>query len=31
MEYRTAVYNIEVEDYHTYYVGETLGAWAHNK
>jgi hypothetical protein len=27
--YRTKVYNIEVEDYHTYYVGE-IGAWVHN-
>jgi hypothetical protein len=23
------VYNIEVEDYHTYFVGE-LGVWVHN-
>jgi len=28
--YRTTVYNIEVEDFHTYYVGEA-GAWVHNK
>jgi len=27
--YRTKVYNIEVEDYHTYYVGD-IGAWVHN-
>jgi len=27
---RTSVYNIEVEDFHTYYVGE-LGLWVHNK
>ncbi|MDR3415715.1 MAG: polymorphic toxin-type HINT domain-containing protein [Nevskia sp.] len=28
-EYRTRVYNVEVEDFHTYYVGR-LGAWVHN-
>src|SRR5882724_3158901 len=27
---RTRVYNLEVEDCHTYYVGE-LGVWVHNK
>jgi hypothetical protein len=27
--YTTKVYNFEVEDFHTYYVG-TLGAWVHN-
>ncbi|MBV8465857.1 MAG: hypothetical protein JO218_07900 [Burkholderiales bacterium] len=27
--YRTTVYNIEVEDFHTYFVGE-IGLWAHN-
>lgn len=27
--YRTTVYNIEVEDYHTYFVGER-GVWVHN-
>lgn len=27
--YRTTVYNIEVEDYHTYYVG-SQGIWVHN-
>ena len=27
--YRTTVYNIEVEDFHTYFVGE-LGLWVHN-
>ena len=27
--YRTKVYNFEVEDFHTYYVGN-LGAWVHN-
>jgi hypothetical protein len=27
---RTSVYNIEVEDFHTYYVGE-LGLWVHNQ
>lgn len=27
--FRTTVYNIEVEDYHTYFVGE-LGVWVHN-
>ncbi len=26
--YRTTVYNIEVEDFHTYYVGE-MGVWVH--
>ena len=29
MPYKTTVYNIEVEDYHTYFVGET-GVWVHN-
>ncbi len=28
-KYTSRVYNFEVEDFHTYYVG-TLGAWAHN-
>ena len=28
--YKTTVYNIEVEDFHTYYVGEA-GVWVHNK
>lgn len=28
--YREKVYNFEVEDFHTYFVGE-LGAWVHNK
>ena len=28
--YGSLVYNIEVEDFHTYYVGE-LGLWVHNK
>ncbi|WP_374663339.1 tandem-95 repeat protein [Ramlibacter sp.] len=28
--YRATVYNIEVEDFHTYYVGER-GTWVHNK
>ncbi len=28
--YRTTVYNIEVEDFHTYYVGEA-GVWVHDK
>jgi hypothetical protein len=28
--YRTTVYNLEVEDFHTYYVGEA-GVWVHNK
>jgi hypothetical protein len=27
--YKTTVYNIEVEDYHTYFVGEH-GVWVHN-
>jgi VCBS repeat-containing protein len=27
--YTTKVYNLEVEDFHTYYVGK-LGAWVHN-
>ncbi|WP_443191281.1 Hint domain-containing protein [Pseudomonas indica] len=27
--FRCSVYNIEVEDFHTYYVGE-LGVWVHN-
>jgi hypothetical protein len=27
--FRTTVYNIEVEDFHTYFVGE-LGLWVHN-
>lgn len=27
--YRATVYNIEVEDWHTYFVGE-LGVWVHN-
>jgi hypothetical protein len=27
--YRCKVYNFEVEDFHTYYVGN-LGAWVHN-
>ncbi|TXT38222.1 MAG: YD repeat protein [Comamonadaceae bacterium] len=27
--YKTTVYNIEVEDYHTYFVGE-WGVWVHN-
>lgn len=27
--YKTRVYNFEVEDFHTYYVGE-LGVWVHN-
>ncbi|KTT11649.1 hypothetical protein NS2R_13105 [Pseudomonas oryzihabitans] len=27
--YSTAVYNMEVEDYHTYFV-DTLGVWVHN-
>jgi Pretoxin HINT domain len=27
---RTRVYNIEVDEFHTYYVGE-LGVWVHNK
>jgi hypothetical protein len=27
--YRTKVYNFEVEEFHTYYVG-SLGAWVHN-
>jgi Bacterial Ig domain/Bacterial cadherin-like domain len=27
--YKTTVYNIEVEDYHTYFVGEK-GVWVHN-
>jgi hypothetical protein len=27
--FKTTVYNIEVEDYHTYFVGE-LGVWVHN-
>ena len=28
--YKTTVYNLEVEDFHTYYVG-TDGIWVHNK
>ena len=28
--YKTRVYNLEVEDFHTYYVGE-LGVWVHNR
>ena len=28
--YATTVYNLEVEDFHTYYVGEA-GVWVHNK
>ncbi len=28
--FRATVYNIEVEDFHTYYVGE-VGVWVHNK
>jgi hypothetical protein len=28
--FRTTVYNIEVEDFHTYYVGKA-GMWVHNK
>jgi Pretoxin HINT domain len=28
--FRTTVYNIEVEDFHTYYVGKA-GVWVHNK
>ncbi len=28
--YKTTVYNFEVEDFHTYYVGE-VGVWVHNK
>ncbi|HZX33542.1 MAG TPA: Ig-like domain-containing protein [Rhodocyclaceae bacterium] len=28
-EFRTTVFNIEVEDFHTYFVGE-LGLWVHN-
>jgi hypothetical protein len=28
-EFRCTVYNLEVEDFHTYFVG-TLGAWVHN-
>ena len=28
--FRTTVYNIEVEDFHTYYVGKA-GIWVHNK
>lgn len=28
--YTTTVYNLEVEDFHTYYVGEA-GIWVHNK
>ncbi|MDP1609990.1 MAG: polymorphic toxin-type HINT domain-containing protein [Sulfuritalea sp.] len=28
--FKTRVYNIEVEDFHTYYIGE-LGVWVHNK
>lgn len=28
--FRTTVYNLEVEDFHTYYVGD-IGVWAHNK
>ena len=28
--YTTTVYNLEVEDFHTYYVGEA-GVWVHNK
>ncbi|MGZ5029302.1 MAG: polymorphic toxin-type HINT domain-containing protein [Methylobacter sp.] len=27
--YKCPVYNFEVEDFHTYYVGE-LGVWVHN-
>ena len=27
--YKTSVYNFEVEDFHTYYIGE-LGVWVHN-
>ena len=27
--YKTAVYNFEVEDFHTYYVGEA-GIWVHS-
>jgi hypothetical protein len=29
MRFKARVYNIEVEDFHTYYVGQ-LGAWVHN-
>ena len=29
-QFKTRVYNIEVEDFHTYYVGEH-GVWVHNK
>ncbi len=28
--FKTTVYNIEVEDFHTYYVGD-FGVWVHNK
>ncbi|MBL8398111.1 MAG: hypothetical protein JNL84_08215 [Candidatus Accumulibacter sp.] len=28
--FKTRVYNLEVEDFHTYYVGE-LGVWVHNR
>ena len=28
--YTTTVYNLEVEDFHTYYVGKA-GVWVHNK
>lgn len=28
--YTTTVYNLEIEDFHTYYVGEA-GVWVHNK
>jgi hypothetical protein len=28
--FRTTVYNVEVEDFHTYFVGEA-GVWVHNK
>ena len=28
--FKTTVYNIEIEDFHTYYVGE-VGVWVHNK
>jgi hypothetical protein len=30
LEYRTTVFNIEVEEFNTYYVG-SLGAWVHSK
>ena len=28
--FKARVYNLEVEDFHTYYVGE-LGVWVHNR